>query len=227
MFLCREYVSRVRSVNVVKCWPFDETTSEESVKSLLPPIAVKKFIWWLDGLEYLHSESSKNVVNSKKKKVQEKGESSFRNESDVEESDVDVGEGMGVVKVKSSRAKAKPPKKRSILEIFAVAPQVERVNSDEEEEENSVQEEEGFCIGSKLSCNEEINWGLKGKRNKKKKKRTKNKEIIVSKLKKAKKVMKKIKKKKKGDDKIDLSVLNKVCEIVNLYICELPMYLIV
>ncbi|KAI3457085.1 hypothetical protein Pfo_013748 [Paulownia fortunei] len=213
-FSIREYVSRMRSVNVVKCWPFDEASSEESVQSLLPPITVKKFIWWLDGLQYLDSKSSKNVDNSKKKKkVQEKGESSLRSEDDVEDSAVDVGEGMGVVKVKSSRAKAKAPKKRSILEIFAVAPQVERVNSEEEEEENSVQEEDGFCY-SKLSCHEEINWGLKGKRNekrkdKKKKKTKKNKEIILSKLKKAKKMIKKFNNKQKRDDKMDQSVSNK------------------
>ncbi|KAL0286272.1 UNVERIFIED_CONTAM: hypothetical protein Sangu_2739800 [Sesamum angustifolium] len=167
-FSIRGYASRMRSVNVLKCWPFDETTSEETVKSLLPPIAVKKFTWWLDELEYMQLESAETVKSSKKqkKKMLERGETSLGNEDgDVEESDTDVEEVMDVVKVKSLRGKSKAPKKRSIMEIFAVAPPVERVSSEEEEEEEEEEsiEEDGFS-NSNNSCHEDINWGLKGKK---------------------------------------------------------------
>ncbi|KAL3638281.1 hypothetical protein CASFOL_017652 [Castilleja foliolosa] len=50
-FSIREYVSRIRSASAVKCWPFDEATGEGSIQSLLPPITVKKFIWWLDDIQ--------------------------------------------------------------------------------------------------------------------------------------------------------------------------------
>ncbi|KAL0328304.1 UNVERIFIED_CONTAM: hypothetical protein Scaly_2263000 [Sesamum calycinum] len=216
-FSIRGYASRMRSVNVLKCWPFDETTSEETVKSLLPPIAVKKFTWWLDELEYMQLESAVTVKSSKKqkKKMLERGETSLGNEDgDVEESDTDVEEVMDVVKVKSLRGKSKAPKKRSIMEIFAVAPPVERVSSEEEEDEEEEEEEEsieedGFS-NSNNSCHEDINWGLKGKRNEKKKKTTMETTDIIT-LRKAKRVIKKIKKKaaQKADNSMDLSVPNK------------------
>ncbi|CAA2954071.1 Hypothetical predicted protein [Olea europaea subsp. europaea] len=191
--LCRGYVSRMRSVNVVKCWPFDET-DEDVVKSLLPPITLKKFTWWFDVLELSRSESITSLQNSKKKKkVQEKGESSLRRQEYMEESDLDAEEFIGVAaKLKPSRGKVKPraPKKRSIKELFAVAPPVDIVSSEEEDEED--------FLDSK-----EIKWGLKGKRNEKKKN---NKEIFLSKLKKTKKINKF---KKKSNKAMDLPVANK------------------
>lgn len=199
---------------MVNCWPFDETFSEETVKSLLPPITVKKFTWWLDELEYMHSESVKTVNRSqnKKKKVLEKGETSLRNEDqDVEECDIDAAEGMEIVKVKSVKGKMKAPKKRSIVEIFAVAPQVERVIS---EEEDSFQEDASFNANSSRV---EINWGPKGKKHvKKNKKKTKKNNTDVI-LRKALRVVKKIKKKKaqKREDEMSLSVPNKVCGFDN------------
>ncbi|KAL2496681.1 uncharacterized protein Fot_40438 [Forsythia ovata] len=191
-FSIREYASRMRSVHVVKCWPFDET-DEDVVKSLLPPITVKKFTWWFDELELSRSESIRNVKNSKKKKkkVQEKGKSSFGYEENMEQSDLDAEEFIGVAaKLKALRGKPRAPKKRSIKELFAVAPPVDRVSSGEEEEEDSVQE---------------IKWGLKGKRNEKKKN---NKEILLSKFKKPKKKINKFKK-KKSNNEMDLPAANK------------------
>lgn len=177
---CREYASRMRSVNVVSCWPFDDTATEETVKSLLPPINVKKFTWWLDQLEYVHSESKKKVVENE--------------DQDMEESCIKIQEHIEAVEEKASRGKMKAPKKRSIVEIFAVAPPVERAFS--EDEEDSVEEDAYF-----ISSHSEINWGPKGKRNKKKRNKIKNDKS------------KKIKRKKghKGEDEIGLSIPNKVC----------------
>ncbi|CAI9757196.1 unnamed protein product [Fraxinus pennsylvanica] len=204
---CRGYVSRMRSVNVVKCWPFDET-DEDVVKSLLPPITLKKFTWWFDVLELSRSESIRSVKNSKKKKktVQEKGESSLTHQDYTEESDLDAEEFIGVAaKLKPLKGKVKPraPKKRSIKELFEVAPPVDRVSSEEDEDED----EEDF------RDSKEIKWGLKGKRNEKKKN---SKEIFLSKLKKPKRKINKFKK-KKSNKEMDLPVANKeVCSKLHL-----------
>ncbi|KAH6764100.1 hypothetical protein C2S51_015349 [Perilla frutescens var. frutescens] len=175
-FSIREYASRMRSINVVNCWPFDETLSEETVKSLLPPIVVKRFSWWLDEVELIHSETAENfkISEKKTKKVLEKGETSSRY-ADRDER---------VVKLKSLKGKMRATKKRSIVEIFAVAPPVKRAISGEEEE---AEEEED------ASCNRA--------RRKKKKKKMKNTDVI---LRKALRVVKKIKRKraaaKRGDE---------------------------
>ncbi|KAG8386749.1 hypothetical protein BUALT_Bualt03G0181400 [Buddleja alternifolia] len=190
-FCIREYVSRMRSVDVVKCWPFNDDEQETVIKSMLPPIFVKKFMWWLDDLELLRLRHSNNNIN--------------------------VG-GEGVIKVKSSCSRQKPkaaPKERSILEIFAVAPEVERVISSSDEEENRHDQQDGFGINTgsnKLSCLEEeiSSWGLKRKRNDNNNtKKKKNKEMRKLKNK-AKKVMIK-KKTQRGDHdkKSDLLVPHK------------------
>ncbi|CAI9784357.1 unnamed protein product [Fraxinus pennsylvanica] len=198
-FSLREYTSRMRSVNVVNCWPFDES-DEDVIKSLLPPITVKKFTWWFDVLELLRSESIKvEKSKQKKKKFQEKGEPSLRYQEYTEESDLDAEEFIGEeAKLKALRGKMKPraPKKRSIKELFAVAPPVDRVSTEEEEEEE--EEEDDFCDSK------EIKWGLKGKRNEKKKNK---KEIYLSKLKKPKNKINKFK--KKSNYEMGLSVVNK------------------
>lgn len=156
MFNFREYALGMRSINVAKSWPFGETIDEETVKSLLPPITVAKFTWWLDELECAHPESAQIFANTKKNKLQ-KGETF------------------------SSKAKLKSPKKRSIIEIFAVAPPVERLMSeDEENDENSLE-----------------------RRRKKKKMKMKKNLRIVRKLKTTKKAQ-------KHENKTDRSVPNKV-----------------
>ncbi|XP_057796145.1 uncharacterized protein LOC131012257 [Salvia miltiorrhiza] len=178
-FSIREYASRMRSINVVKCWPFDETLSEETVKSLLPPIVVKRFTWWLDELEYLSSETAEKLTIFEKKtnKVSEKGETSSINAGrDLE----DTEEGVKEVKLKSFKGKMRATKKRSILEIFAVAPPVKRAISGEEEGEDNDDDD-----------NVGINRAPKRKR--KKKKKLKNTDAI---LKKALRAVKKIKRKK-------------------------------
>ncbi|XP_073025610.1 uncharacterized protein [Primulina eburnea] len=187
-FSIREYATRMRSVNMVKSWPFDDFATEQTVDSFLPPITVKKFSWWIDELEYSRSVMAINVGNSKKKKkrVEGKGETSLRGVEDVEESDMDVEEGLGV---------AKAPKKRSIVDIFAASPlSVERMINRGEEEDNHDPELDGFSVNSK--------WGLQGKRNEKSKEKKKNKETTMSKLKNTNKSRDNFKnKKRRGDNK--------------------------
>lgn len=188
-FSIREYTSRMRSINVVNCWPFDETFGEETVKSLLPPIVVKRFTWWLDELQLLHSETADKLKlpEKKTKKVFERGETSSRNvDMDLEGAE----EGLKVVKTKSLKGKIRATKKRSIVEIFAVAPPVKRAISGEAEEE----EEDASC--NSTSRNVGINRARKNKK-------MKNTDVV---LRKALRVVKKIKRKKaaekRGGDEI-------------------------
>lgn len=196
-FSIREYASRMRSINVVNSWPFDETFGEETVKSLLPPIVVKRFTWWLDELELLQSETAQKLKISEKKtkKVLEKGETSSRNvDRDLEGSE----EGVKVVKVKSLKGKMRATKKRSIVEIFAVAPPVKRAISGEEEEEEEAEEEEEE---EDASCNSTSrNMGIYRARKNNKKKKMKNTDVI---LRKALRVVKKIKRKKEAEKRGD------------------------
>lgn len=156
---------------MVKCWPFDESCSEETVKSLLPPIVVKRFTWWLHELEQTAEELQISEIKSKK--VSEKGETSSRNAgADLE----DAEEGVKASKLKSSKGKIRATKKRSIVEIFAVAPPVMGKEGEEEEEEDD--DDGAYC-----------NVGISRRASKKKK----NTDAI---LKKALRVVKKIKRKK-------------------------------
>ncbi|XP_073028505.1 uncharacterized protein [Primulina eburnea] len=193
-FSIREHASRMRSVNMVKSWPFDDFATEQTVDSFLPPITVKKFSWWLDELEYSRSGMAIDAVNSKMKKtVEGKGETSLRGVEDVEESDMDI-EGFEVVKA---------PKKRSIVEIFAAAPlSVERVINRGEEKDNHDQELHGFSVNSE--------WGLKGKRNEKSKEQKKNKETMLRRRNNTKKARDSFKNKtRRGDSEMGILVPNK------------------
>ncbi|KAL8046817.1 hypothetical protein ABFX02_08G198300 [Erythranthe guttata] len=62
----------MRSVDVANSWPFDEAAGEETVKSLLPPISVKKFTWWLDQLAESATTNNNNVVGMSENKKKTK-----------------------------------------------------------------------------------------------------------------------------------------------------------
>ncbi|CAL5342889.1 unnamed protein product [Camellia sinensis] len=229
-FSIREYASKMRSVDVVKCWPFgggsSDETRKEDVEASLPPITVKKFRWWSDLLKVERSkengESSKASCNETAFELgnieAEEMEVALELSKTVLDRENEKLESVCSVKLK---AKSRTQKKRSIVEIFAVAPQVERVDDDDEdeyeyddEEEDSSEENEvhnskvlALCdvLGSYVEGNEK-----KNKKKKKKKKKPKLKDETMSKLKKSKK-MNKIKKKglKIGRDRLVQSIAKK------------------
>ncbi|KAL7185228.1 hypothetical protein ACSBR2_027206 [Camellia fascicularis] len=233
-FSIREYASKMRSVDVVKCWPFgggsSDETRKEDVEASLPPITVKKFRWWSDLLEVERSkengESSKASCNETAFEFgnieAEEMEVALELSKTVLDRENEKLESVCSVKLK---AKSRTQKKRSIVEIFAVAPQVERVDDDDEdeyeyddEEEDSSEENEvhnskvlALCdvLGSYVEGNEKKNKKKKKKKTKKKKK-PKLKDETMSKLKKSKK-MNKIKKKglKIGRDRLVQSIAKK------------------
>ncbi|PKU80676.1 uncharacterized protein LOC110095328 isoform X1 [Dendrobium catenatum] len=103
-FSIREYAERMRRIDMGKCWPFGR---EVKVCSL-PPISLRKFRWWADELESERGDGEAAKVSLE--------------EEDVCPTPARLG----------GRAKQKVPKKRSIVEIFAVAPQIEAVEEDDD-----------------------------------------------------------------------------------------------
>ncbi|KAI3901099.1 hypothetical protein MKW92_040449 [Papaver armeniacum] len=67
-FSIREYTSKVRSVNVAKCWPFDDVNkastsstakrTDEEMNKLLPPLTCRKYRWWSNEVKLLNGEES-------------------------------------------------------------------------------------------------------------------------------------------------------------------------
>ncbi|XP_027774486.1 uncharacterized protein LOC107024152 isoform X3 [Solanum pennellii] len=134
---------------------------------MLPPITVKKFSWWLDVLE---SEDSDDVVPVRR-----------------------IGTGR---KVKCVKGKTRVQKKRSIVDIFAVAPQVERIDGDDDyydDDEDEDEENDDNCAvvneGKKEFSDRNVN-AIRIRRSKRRS-AMKKKKTIASKLKEVKKTMKK------------------------------------
>lgn len=189
---------------MLKCWPFGQTKKKESVEAFLPPITVQKFNWWADELDATEAETeaagglscpvSVKAVNAHVDKC--------------------LPQSSGKEQIRTMKAKSRVPKKRSIVEIFAVAPQVDKVyyhDEDEDEDEDGGEsgdtQEDEFHDVKLLSL---IHVGL----NEKRKRKMKLKEgslAIVDKLKKLKKVQKNGKRKERNDASIDLST-KKVCD---------------
>ncbi|CAK9164434.1 unnamed protein product [Ilex paraguariensis] len=273
-FSIREYASKMRTVDVAKCWPFSEA-NKEVVEALLPPITVKKFNWWRDEVDLVRFSC---VDKDEFKVVQGEASKSTQNESVVEDRkgedetiegavessekalgsdgrklelicpvrrvfkaatvkvmNAHVGgclshrareESKKQMKVKTkAKSKAKAPKKRSIVEIFAVAPQVERVDDDDDEnEEEDEDDDNGHAneyYGENVPALADILLEIKSKKNRKKKTpKWKDETLaILSKLKKKKKASKFKNKGKKESGSSGImvgSITNKVCDFYSL-----------
>ncbi|KAK4789314.1 hypothetical protein SAY86_020633 [Trapa natans] len=141
-FSIREFASRMRSENVAKSWPFGGDVHKEQIESILPPITVTKFRWWLHELEYARSchdcSSDDDAIQGKNSKVDAEtleaaplGFTLFGCLGDPSNSAIlttHAGNCMVSEDMKhraKDKSKSKAPKKRSIVEIFAVAAQIE------------------------------------------------------------------------------------------------------
>ncbi|XVF16830.1 hypothetical protein REPUB_Repub10bG0065800 [Reevesia pubescens] len=91
--------------------------------------------------------------------------------------------------------KSRTPKKRSIVEIFAVAPQIHKLDDDAADDDNLLDEDENGNFDNQLNC--KIERPKKKKKKKKKKKEKKKKVAIVKKLMKKKRKLKKNKNNKR------------------------------
>lgn len=229
---CSEYAAKMRSVDVVKCWPFsggtDEIVNKEDIDRLLPPITVTKFRWWSHELDLLRSSNNSNsssVVNAEAEE-----DNKLVEEEEEEEEKLDMvcpvcrvftaatvnalNAHIDNCLVQASReerrrmrlaikAKSRPPKKRSIVEIFAESRQIDKldVNDDNLHKVDGQQHE--------LDCTDvEFNSKIV----KKKKKKMKKVKILN-------KLMHNKKKLKNKSLKNKLITNNKVCDLgITLYI---------
>ncbi|KAF6159417.1 hypothetical protein GIB67_032188 [Kingdonia uniflora] len=160
-FSIRDYTSSMRTTNVAKSWPFTSTTptpTAEEIQTFLPPLTTPKFRWWSNELAKVVSVTGicgdksgfgvgeKMVLGVKPvmvcpvclsfKAVKVNALNAHVDRCLVAQSSTTkkrakVVAAMGKMKKKLSKV----PKKRSIVEIFAVAPQID--NDNEEEEKSS------------------------------------------------------------------------------------------
>ncbi|XP_022989179.1 uncharacterized protein LOC111486332 isoform X2 [Cucurbita maxima] len=134
-FSIREYALKMRGKDLTRrSWPFSEKVKEEVAEALLPPISVAKFRWWSQELQIL--KSNKVVEDSKVDKICPVCGVFVTATVNAMSAHIDgclapttkekrknkAGGGGAAAFLK---AKSRPPKKRSIAEIFAVAPPVE------------------------------------------------------------------------------------------------------
>ncbi|XVF58545.1 hypothetical protein PTKIN_Ptkin07bG0074900 [Pterospermum kingtungense] len=227
-FSIREYASKMRSIDVVKCWPFsggpstsddcngNSSINKQTMESLLPPITVTKFRWWSDELDLLKSTELANKENNKLQKMQPRkrkdvlpvnlhvGGQKYDERSDMLECPVCGAFAASTVNALNAhvdsclaqacreerrqmrmaiKATKSKPKKRSIAEIFAAAPQIHKaVDADDDD---CLDEDQNGSFNSKLNC------------------KKKNKKVaIVKKLRKKKRKLKNKNKNKKRDDQL-------------------------
>ncbi|XP_022930701.1 uncharacterized protein LOC111437098 [Cucurbita moschata] len=137
-FSIREYALNMRGKDLTRrSWPFSEKVKEEVAEALLPPISVAKFRWWSQELQILKSnkvvedmEVEKTcpvcgvfvtaTVNAMSAHIH-----SCLAPTTKEKRKNKAGGGGAAAAAGFLKAKSRPPKKRSIAEIFAVAPPVE------------------------------------------------------------------------------------------------------
>lgn len=175
------------SGHVLKCWPFDQTCKTDFIEAFLPPITLHNFKWWVEELE--NNNEAVTVTTAANGLAQ----SSTR-----------------------SKSKSRVTKKRSIVEIFAVAPQVERLYDDDEDQDYVSSEDDDDDV--KLSSL--IRIPVDDKRNKNM--RLEDRRLaIINKLKKLKGVVKKNKHKETDVSPInDISLMDKVTCVIAIYVID-------
>ena len=236
----------MRSADVAKCWPFSEKAvamkNSEEVEALLPPITVAKFKWWSHELRRLRSTRPRDEKLTDS--LDEKSEivcpvcrvfaATTVNAVNAHIDDCLSGQSAPKEEhrqiLRSSKAikpKSKPTKKRSITEIFAVAPQIETIESSEvsEQEDEDLEEEllvDDFKVMLSVSRGSSSTGGdgsivkvKKKNMSKKRKKEKEKKKVLMEKLKEN---NKKLKKKKKVMKKMknvggSNSLVTKVCDL--------------
>lgn len=195
MYIIREYTCQMRSVDVLKCWPLGPTKIEY-IQAFLPPITVNKFKWWTDELDNELTEDLTCPVCFVFKAV-----STQELNGHVDKCIVQIAKNEN----NKIKAKSRGPKKRSIVELFAVAPQVEKVYKDEDvdEDDNDFSNQDDHV---KLSAF--VQTRLDDKRKRKMKLRDVTLANVSMNLKKKRKNGLK---KAREADAIDISINHKVC----------------
>ncbi|XP_008803725.2 uncharacterized protein LOC103717205 [Phoenix dactylifera] len=209
-FSIREYTAKMRSVDFGKCWPFDgdgDGKREGEMGRSLPPISFRKFRWWFDELEATRSAGEKPDGGAVRGLELERTGALPAEEGRQMRTPV--------------KAKQRAPKKRSIVELFAVSPQIGAVEDEADgcdgvegkrgavEDEKREEEVGGEEIGREESLGGgDGGGGTDGRVSSPRKRKEKVKEIQKNK-KMAKKSWIKYKSKKKKKLKVDICAAKK------------------
>ncbi|KAG1335292.1 hypothetical protein COCNU_03G014110 [Cocos nucifera] len=166
-FSIREYTEKMRIVDSKKCWPFDGDTDGGEKGRSLPPISSRKFRWWFDELRAARSAGKKPEEVDDRVEVYDKVMPGSNNESMVKTPAVELTvseNSCGVAGVEEDgrlvgvavRGKQRAPKKRSIAELFAVAPLVETFEDDANGSDGREEPEEDGEDGGKRDQEVEV-----------------------------------------------------------------------
>ncbi|KAL0906103.1 hypothetical protein M5K25_024567 [Dendrobium thyrsiflorum] len=143
-FSIRDYAAKMRIVDLAKSWPF---IGEKDEKPTLPPISICRFRWWTDDLSSArYAADAAEIKAAEAEKTNEKPDEMIElhlpnspptatSKKTTEEEEY----------LRSPKVKTRMPKKRSIVELFASAPQIETVdqsmNGKDGDGENKEEEE--------------------------------------------------------------------------------------
>lgn len=138
-FSIRGYAAKMRSADLGKCWPFDGDGSGSS----LPPIPVRRFRLWSDELE---GAGSGAAAGERPDEPQLEEAVAVAAAAAGDELVVEIPVADPAVEEERqtkapAKAKQRAPKKRSIAELFAVAPPVEAVEEDTDGEDGAEEPE--------------------------------------------------------------------------------------
>ncbi|CAN6443572.1 unnamed protein product [Victoria cruziana] len=138
-FSIREFVMRMRSADVIRCWPFDggiPRMGRDEEDGGLPPMTCRKFRWWSSERARI-SASSQQRSNRTEPENRCQDFETGGGDDGGEEGGLEDEEDDGAARPTSAdgqddgssvdgrrRAKFRVPKKRSIVDIFAHAPEV-------------------------------------------------------------------------------------------------------
>lgn len=146
----REYALNMRGRDLGRCWPFRDNVKKEVAEAILPPISVTKFRWWSHELEALKSSNISETVTAAAAAQKQEEEKVIIMEKicpvcgvfvtatvNAMNAHIDSCLAQTITNQKRKnnsngavKPKSRTPKKRSIAEIFAVAPPVETVVED-------------------------------------------------------------------------------------------------
>ncbi|KAG6491680.1 uncharacterized protein LOC122000762 [Zingiber officinale] len=139
IFSIREFAWKMRGVDYEKCWPFLEDRKGRS----LPPMPIRKFQWWADELREVRSvvaaagglDLRKVSVDAAAVQVQLNISAETSGVDLERDREASAEERQERTRPPSSRAKQRTPKKRSIIELFAVAPPI-RITHEEDRQDH-------------------------------------------------------------------------------------------
>ncbi|CAA6665693.1 unnamed protein product [Spirodela intermedia] len=214
-FSIREYAAGMRNADASKCWPFDGEVRENR----LPPIHCRKYRWWSSELQIARSsEACERPTDAVEQPCAAVSCDVSARAAGGEEHKRAVADQPGVLFLSSKtstadedgegqtgspeKAKTRTPKKRSIVELFAVAPEVRDVGDEEKSDNGEVVIPEVEASKEDVD-DEELDWCSMEEQRKRKKEnmqmpmRKRTKKNFAKKIQaKERRVMKKMKNKK-------------------------------